>query len=252
MYPTLPFGPASLPTAPILAIVAAMAALEVASRYGRKLGLHPDDVWNTALIGLAAGLIVARVWNVFQFWGIYRAEPMLAFSLRPSGFEFWPGVVAALIGGYGYLLWRALDPVKMGAALGLGVLAGAAVIGVSGYLTGGILGLASSAPWAQPYYGEMRHPAGLYLALGWGLATALLWAFAPVDQPGRVFLMVILAYSVVRVFGDGFRDGMELVGPLRMGQTAALGAALVCAALLARRHAQPPETATRPSLEREM
>lgn len=251
MYPTLPFGPASLPTTPILAILAVMAALEVASRYGRKLGLHPDDVWNTALIGLAAGLIVARVWNVFQFWGIYRAEPMLAFSLRPSGFELWPGVVAALIGGYAYMLKRALDPVKMGAALSLGGLAGAAVMGVSGYLTGGVLGLASTAPWAQLYFGEMRHPAGLYLALGLGLAAALLWVFAPLERPGRVFLMALLAYSLVRVFVDGFRDGMELVGPFRLGQAAALVVALVCAALLAHRSTQEPETATRPSPERE-
>ncbi len=123
MHPTLPFGPASLPTAPILAILAVLVTLEIASRYGRKLGLHPDDVWNTALIGLAAGLIVARVWNVFQFWHIYRVEPSLIFSLRPSGFEFWPGVIAAFIGGYAYLLYRALDPVRIGAPLAVGMLA---------------------------------------------------------------------------------------------------------------------------------
>lgn len=249
MHPTLPFGPASLPTAPILAVLAVMIALEVASRYGRKLGLHPDDVWNTALIGLAAGLIVARVWNVFQFWHIYRAEPALVFSLRPSGFEFWPGVIAALIGGYAYLLKRALDPVRIGAALGVGLLAGAAVLGVSGYLTGAILGLPSSVPWAQPYFGEMRHPAGLYLAAALAVAAALLWLFAPADRPGRVLLLAALAYSVVRVFVDGFRDGMELAGPFRIAQITALAVALVCAALLARRPAPPVEQAMPPSLD---
>ena len=108
MYPTLPFGPASLPTAPILAILAVLVTLEIASRYGRKLGLHPDDVWNTALIGLAAGLIVARVWNVFQFCTSI-GEPSLIFSLRPSGFEFAEGH-RCLYRRLCYLLHRALDP----------------------------------------------------------------------------------------------------------------------------------------------
>ena len=57
---------------------------------GRRLGLRPDDLWNTGLIALLAGFIVARVWNVFQFWYVYSAEPLLLFSLRPSGFAFWP------------------------------------------------------------------------------------------------------------------------------------------------------------------
>ncbi len=238
MHPTLPFGPASLPTAPILAILAVLLALEVAGRYGRKLGLHPDDVWNTALIGLAAGLIVARVWNVFQFRHIYAAEPALIFSLRPSGFEFWPGVIAALIGGYAYLLRRALDPVRVGAALSVGATAGAALLGVSGYLTGGILGMSSTLPWAQPYFGEMRHPAGLYLALGPALLTAALWRWAPSQQPGRVLLQAILGYSLLRLVADGLRDNMALLGPVRLSQLIALLAALVCAWLLARPEAK--------------
>ena len=243
MYPTLPFGPASLPTAPILAILAVLVALEVASRYGRKLGLHPDDVWNTALIGLAAGLIVARVWNVFQFRHIYRVEPTLIFSLRPSGFEFWPGVAAALIGGYAYLLYRALDPVQVGASLGMGALAGGALLAMSGHLTGGILGLASTAPWAQPYFGELRHPAGLYLALGLALLTALLWLWAAPQRPARIMLLVVLGYSLVRLLIDGFRDGMDLIGPFRASQVIALIVALICALLLARSAAADREPA---------
>ena len=123
MIPTLPFGPLSLPTGPVLAIFAVIVTLEIGGRFGRRLQLHPDDVWNVGLIGLAAGLIVARLWNVFQFWYIYRAEPTLIVSLRPSGFAYWPGVVAAVIAGYAYL-WRArLDPAKIAAALAVGMAA---------------------------------------------------------------------------------------------------------------------------------
>jgi prolipoprotein diacylglyceryltransferase len=91
MYQALPFGPVTLPTGPLLAMLAVFLGLETAGRFGRRLGLRTDDVWNTGLLAVLAGLIVARLWNVFQFWYVYTAEPLLIVSLRPSGFALWPG-----------------------------------------------------------------------------------------------------------------------------------------------------------------
>ncbi|MEX1019942.1 MAG: hypothetical protein WDZ49_09805, partial [Litorilinea sp.] len=71
MLPNIPFGPLTLPTGPILAMLAVVITLDLAGRYGRRLRIHPDDIWNTGLLALATGLIVARLWNVFQFWPIY-------------------------------------------------------------------------------------------------------------------------------------------------------------------------------------
>src|SRR3954449_3704758 len=166
MYPTLPFGPLTLPTGPVLAFFAVIITLDLAGRYGRRVGIHLDDTWNVGLIALTAGLIVARLWNVFQFWYIYQSEPVLIFSIRPSGFEFWPGVIAGFIAGYAYLLWRALDPVRVGAALAVGCVAGSVVLGLSGFATGTMLGMITSSPLALPYFTEMRHPVGLYQAVG--------------------------------------------------------------------------------------
>lgn len=234
MYPSLPFGPLSFPTGPMLGILAVIVGVEVAGRYGRKMGLHPDDIWNTGLIGLASGLIVARLWNVFQFSHIYLTEPMLILSLRPSGFAFWPGVIAALIGGYFYLIYRALDPVQVGAGLSVGALAGGSILAISGYLTGEILGLPSDLPWALSYFGVLRHPVGLYQAVGMALLALVLWLRADPMQPGRTMLWSVLGYSLLRLFVDGFREGMNLIGPFRLSQVLALLAALVCAVLLAR------------------
>ncbi|MEZ4609693.1 MAG: hypothetical protein R2838_05500 [Caldilineaceae bacterium] len=44
MYPSLPFGPLSLPTTPVLAIIAFWLALETAARFGKRLRLNGDDV----------------------------------------------------------------------------------------------------------------------------------------------------------------------------------------------------------------
>jgi phosphatidylglycerol:prolipoprotein diacylglycerol transferase len=233
MYPTLPFGPLALPTGPVLAIFAVMLTLDIASRYGRRLGMHPDDIWNIGLIALTAGLIVARLWNVFQFWYIYQSEPALIFSLRPSGFEFWPGLIAAIIAGYVYLLQRALDPLPVAATLAVGLVAGSILHGITGYATGTLLGMVSDAPWALPYFGEMRHPVGLYLALASAILSVLLWVTMDARRPARLLWLAILGYSLSRLIIDGFRAESAVLGGMRISQISALVVALVVVVILA-------------------
>src|SRR5690606_17522312 len=141
MYQALPFGPVTLPTGPIFAMLAVFLGLETAGRFGRRLGLRSDDVWNTGLLALLAGLVVARLWNVVQFWYVYSAEPTLIVSLRPSGFSLWPGLIAAAIAAYAYMLRHALSPRKIAASFAVGFLMAAGILAVSDYLTGAIQGL---------------------------------------------------------------------------------------------------------------
>jgi phosphatidylglycerol:prolipoprotein diacylglycerol transferase len=218
-----------------------MLTLDVASRYGRRLDVHPDDIWNVGLIALTAGLIVARLWNVFQFWYIYQSDPILIFSIRPSGFEFWPGLIAALIAGYAYLLRRALNPVRVAAALAVGLVAGSIIQGISGYATGTQLGMVSDAPWALPYFGEMRHPAGLYQAFASLFLTILLWLAADAQRPLRVLWQAILGYSLIRLVTDGFLAEAAQLGNLRVSQIIALAVALIVLLLLAKDNTSRPD-----------
>lgn len=70
-------------------IFAAVLGLEVMARYGQRNGMSQDELWNVGLIALTGRLIVARLWNVVQFWAVYQAEPLLILSIRPSGFALW-------------------------------------------------------------------------------------------------------------------------------------------------------------------
>lgn len=243
MYPTLPFGPLALPTGPVMAILATILTLDVAGRYGKRLHVHPDDIWNTGLIGLAAGLIVARLWNVFQFWGIYRAEPLLIVSIRPSGFEFWPGLIAALVGAYAYMVWRALDPLRVGAALTVGLAAGSLLLGVSGYATGTVLGTRTDVAWALPHLGEMRHPVGLYRGIAGALLSILLWVGGDLQRPGRTILMGILGFSVIRLITDAYLQHGDWIAGFRVNQLVALTVAIIVTIWLARTaHATPDDS----------
>ena len=255
MYPALPFGPVTLPTGPVFILLAVYFGLDAAARTGRRLGLNPDHVWNTGLLGLLAGLIVARLWNVFQFWYVYAAEPLLIFSLRPSGYAFWPGVIAALLAGYAYLLRSALHPLVMAAAFAPGLLAAGVLLNVGDYLTGVLTGLPSDLPWALPYFGEMLHPVALYRAVGMIVVLLIVWWRLDRTRPQRTLYIAGLGWGIVYVVADGFAANAPITGPFRTSQLLGLIVALVCAVLLARdkpklpvaTEASPPEPPPEPS-----
>lgn len=222
MYPTLPFGPMSLPTTPLVALVAFTLGLEIAGRYGRRLGLSADDLWNTGLIAILGGLIVARLWNMVQFWSIYAREPLLILSIRPSGFAFWPGLCIALLVAYLYLIRRALPPLPITAAFVVGGVAAGIVLSIGAFLTGSLLGTPSTGPWALPYFEELRHPVALYQAVGLWLVFIVLWARTPPPHPSRTIRLAIGGYALMRLVTDAFVDGSTEVLGFRISQIIAL------------------------------
>lgn len=229
MYTNIPLGPLTLPTGPILALIAVWIALDAMGRYGKRWRLNIDDLWNLSLFALTAGLIVARLWNVVQFWPVYVDQPLMIFSVRPGGFEFWPGVIAALIVGYAYLIWRSLDPVKVAAALAVGLAAAGAILGASAYMTGAVVGVATDLPWGVNYFGKSVHAVGIYQAVGLLILLVVLWAWPERDRPGRVVLLAGLGYGLIRLITDGFLADPATISGFRMGQVAGLAVVVVCA-----------------------
>lgn len=239
MFPALPFGPLTLPTGPFFIIFAVYFGLDVAARSGRRLGLHPDTVWNTGLLALLAGVVIARLWNVVQFWYVYSQEPLLIFSLRPSGFSLLPGLIAALVAAYAWLLHTATSPLLMAAAFAPGALTAGIFLNAGDYLTGVVTGLPSDLPWALPYFGEMQHPAGLYRAAGLIIAlVVVLWKLDRARPQATIYL-TLLGWGLVHLVADAFVANAPLLGPLRLSQALGLLAALAGAGLLA--FARAPE-----------
>jgi len=195
MYVSLPLGPLTLPTAPLLAIVAALLCLEVAARVGHRFGLRPDDVWNTGLIAIVAGLIVARLWNVIQFADIYRNDPWLIISPRPSGFAFLPGLIGGLVAGYANMIRKALDPLRLAAAFAVGLAAAGTVTNLSHYLTGAVVGNPSLGPLAVRYFYEMVQPVALYRMSILAVVALVAWLTLLPNRPARTLWIVLLGYG---------------------------------------------------------
>jgi prolipoprotein diacylglyceryltransferase len=234
MYPFLPLGPLSIPTAPLFAILAAWLGLTIMARVGAKQLLNPDQVTNAGFIALASGIIVARLWHVVQFWAIYREEPLLALSLRPGGMSLGPGIVAAFIGGYAYLLYARLDPIKVFAALSVGILVADAIWQMGAFLTGYVVGMATDLPWSVTYFDARVHPVALYRALGALFVAGAIALWADLRRPGRVILLAALGYALVRLIVDAFLTDAALIGAWRVSQVVAFVAALVISLILSR------------------
>lgn len=235
MYPVLPFGPLTVPTGPIVLLIATTLGLECAGRYGRRLGLSADDVWNTGLLTILAGLIVARLWNVIQFWPIYLAEPLLIVSIRPSGFVLLPGLIAGLMAAFAYLFRRALSPAPMTAALAIGLTVALAIWQAGQLLTGDLLGVQTVVPWAVNYYGESRHPVALYYAGGLVLLVGVVWLLADRQRPLQIVLYLLLGSGLIYLTMAAFEYNASTIGGVRTKQLTGFLVALTVALVLAYR-----------------
>ena len=226
MYPVIPVGPLSLPTAPFIALLAIWLGLGALARTGREVELDPDQLWNFGFLTVGMGFIVARLWHVVQFWAIYRLEWTLIFSPRPGALALWPGLLAAILAGYAYLIWKKLDPVRVGSALAVCLLVAGGVLEVGAFLTSSTVGIPSDLPWALPVFGVTRHPVALYHTVGmFGLAGLLFWR-GNFKRPGRIVGWALLGYALIRLLADGFLDNTATIGEIRIVQLIAFAVAL--------------------------
>ncbi|MEM7126335.1 MAG: prolipoprotein diacylglyceryl transferase family protein [Chloroflexota bacterium] len=247
MYPTIPVGPLALPTGPFLTIIAAVIGLEMMGRYGRRDGHSVDALWNVGLVALLTGLVVARLWNVSRFWEIYLADPLLIVSIRPGGFVLLPGIIGGLIGGYFFMIYRALEPGPVVASAMVGLVAGSVIQGISGYLTGEILGISNGGPALLNPLDPLTQPAGLYRAVGMLLLLAFLWIGTSARRPLHTLAVSLLGYGLIRLIADGFVANSQTIAGVRISQLLALVGALVACVLLSQltrtpSSAHPPST----------
>ena len=239
MFPSLNIGSISFPTGPLSALLAVWLAMELASRRGQKHGLNYDHVLGALILALVTGILAARLSHVFEFWSAYQAHPLEILALRPTGLTTMPGIIAAAVSCYVFMIRRRMDPVKVGASVLTGLAGGGVMFFIGSFLSGRIVGTTSELPWALPYGNHLRHPVGLYLALGCLPIWILLWYRDRSAQ--RELLIGVFFTSLLLLFSEAFvlyRGPTPLV---RWPQLAYLMAATGSALLLARQsHPEEP------------
>ncbi len=222
MFPVLQLGPLALPVPGLVLLIGVWIGLSLTEKEAARLKLDSEVVYNLAFIGLAAGLIGARLAYVACYVSAYAADPLGVFSLNPASLAPAEGALISVVAAVIYGARRQL-PLRLTLdALAPAMAVMGVAVAVAHMASGDAFGAAARLPWGVYLWDEYRHPSQVYeliaalgvLGIGWRARTRGLPAGA-----GFNFLLVVALSAAARVFLEAFRgDSLVMVGGLRAAQ----------------------------------
>jgi phosphatidylglycerol:prolipoprotein diacylglycerol transferase len=248
--PEFELGPVSLSWHGVAIAVGIAAGAVVASRYGRRYRLDPEQLATVLFLMVVAGIVGARLFFLLV------NDP--GDILRPGdwlgsrGFAFYGGLIFGVLAAAVYI-WRRELSVRYLDALAAGFPLGMAIGRVGDVVNGEHYGPPTDAPWAfrythpdaeVPALGVAYHSGGFYeivLALA---ILAIVWLLrARLRSPGALLSTTVLLYGAGRFLMFFYRDDSDVQAfGLNDGQwtsLAVVGAGL-CGLLLAARRPPAP------------
>ena len=235
MYPNLSIGPASIPSYPLLVLLALWAGMWLGAKEAERLGLDGDHIYNIGLYGLLAGLLGGRAWYVLTHWEAYAKNAIQALALTinaialPEAFVFALAAIIIYIKVHKLPLALVADAIAPGAALAM------VIGGVGAFLGSQTLGTPTSLPWGIEQFERVRHPAHLYQVIAGLIILVIIWKVRLNPRwPGFTFLLFVFLYAAGRLILDPFFALPVIVGPgLRQTQLIALATMVATLAVMA-------------------
>lgn len=177
---------------------------------GRK-GFLQDEVYNSTLWIVIAGLIGARLFHVIDHWSdVFAANPIRALYVWEGGLAIWGAIVGGFIAvailayDHGWKLSRLLDAFVPGVVLAQAVGRLACIItgDAMGKATSGPFGFAYTSPNAVvPQLGVYYTPTPVFEILMNLSIFALVWNLRKKNLPDGVLTLIYLSlYSFIRFF----------------------------------------------------
>lgn len=244
--PFLRFGDRLLRLETLVLAAGILGAVLLAARIALRERLRPDDLVFIVLAAVPGAVVGGRLGYGLLHLDYYAVHPGAILDPGQGSLQLGLAVVGgALTGGWAARLigepvgrWLHVAALPLLVAIAVGKLAMA--LGGSGQ------GLPTGLPWATAYLGQgpwgslspelPSHPAQLYEAgatvLVLGVAIGLLTTGAFARRDGRLFLVVLAGWAVVRtVVAATWRDS-PVLGPLIGDQLVSLAIAGGCVAIL--------------------
>ncbi len=216
MHPILfQYGRLTVYTYGLFIALGFFAAVWIAGREARRLGLDPRRIHDLGLVVLVAALVGARLFYVLVEWQYFAEHPLKIFEIWKGGLVFYGGFVVAGLATLAYVhhyripVWLAGDAIVPGLALGQ-------AIGRLGcFFAGCCYGSECHLPWAVTFTDPRGlaplnvplHPTQLYSALGNLLIFAVLYGVARkrLRGEGQVFGLYLVLYPAFRFVVEFFR-----------------------------------------------
>lgn len=170
--------------------------------------------WRRALtvyaLALAAGIVGARVLDLFVAWRYYAEDLGRIWSPSFTGFSLYGGLGIAAVAGIALARARGLDPWRLADAAVPGLVAGIVLMRIGCFLNGCCFGVETDAPWGVTF--PAGSPAWRHQLLtgSGGIFGTLAGTVGPVHptqlyEIGAALLMLVAAIALARRAPDGIR-----------------------------------------------
>ena len=233
----------------LLIALGVLAAVLLACRREKRLGLPRDTALNIALVCVPAAIMCARLYYVAFSWDYYAAHPGQIFNIRQGGLAIYGGVIGGILAGYLYCRAKKIS-FRAGLDLAAPSIALGQAIGRWGnFLNQEAYGRAVANPGLQFFPMAVQiegtwHYAAFFYESVWCLLIVIFILAAEKKnffrRRGDVFYTYVFLYGIERAFVEGLRTDSLMLGALRVSQAVSLAAVLAAALILAGRKSRLP------------
>ena len=220
----------------IVIVTGMMIAIWIAQREAKRTGQNPEQYLDLAMIGIAAGILGARIYYVIFAWDYYQDDLLSIFNIRQGGLAIYGGIIGACIAVVIYSRKKKqnfsllMDTASMSIVFGqiMGRWGNFFNREAFGDYTNNLFAmqLPVSAVRANEITQKMWdhvvtvngveyiqvHPTFLYESL-WnvGVLLFLFWFRKRKKFNGEVFLMYLIGYGLGRIWIEGLRTDQLLL-----------------------------------------
>ena len=220
----------------IVIVTGMMIAIWIAQREAKRTGQNPEQYLDLAMIGIAAGILGARIYYVIFAWDYYKDDLLSIFNIRQGGLAIYGGIIGACIAVVIYSRKKKqnfsllMDTASMSIVFGqiMGRWGNFFNREAFGDYTNNLFAmqLPVSAVRANEITQKMGdhvvtvngveyiqvHPTFLYESL-WnvGVLLFLFWFRKRKKFNGEVFLMYLIGYGLGRIWIEGLRTDQLLL-----------------------------------------
>ena len=220
----------------IVIVTGMMIAIWIAQREAKRTGQNPEQYLDLAMIGIAAGILGARIYYVIFAWDYYKDDLLSIFNIRQGGLAIYGGIIGACIAVVSYSRKKKqnfsllMDTASMSIVFGqiMGRWGNFFNREAFGDYTNNLFAmqLPVSAVRANEITQKMWdhvvtvngveyiqvHPTFLYESL-WnvGVLLFLFWFRKRKKFNGEVFLMYLIGYGLGRIWIEGLRTDQLLL-----------------------------------------
>ena len=236
----------------IVIVTGMMIAIWIAQREAKRTGQNPEQYLDLAMIGIAAGILGARIYYVIFAWDYYKDDLLSIFNIRQGGLAIYGGIIGACIAVVIYSRKKKqnfsllMDTASMSIVFGqiMGRWGNFFNREAFGDYTNNLFAmqLPVSAVRANEITQKMWdhvvtvngveyiqvHPTFLYESL-WnvGVLLFLFWFRKRKKFNGEVFLMYLIGYGLVRIWIEGLRTDQLLLPVVELPVSQLLSGCLV-------------------------